>query len=132
RADVPRGSPSPRPGFGAALHALRDMGEPRGRPERPAASTLSPRMARRPFHRAAAGARHHDLGTHSRRSQAGLTTDWRSEMPFISAKDGTQLYWHDWGQGAPMLFLNSLGMSSQMWDYQMTAFAEQGFRCIGF
>jgi non-heme chloroperoxidase len=53
-------------------------------------------------------------------------------MPFIAARDGTQLYWHDWGQGAPMLFLNSLGMSSQMWDYQMTAFAEQGFRCIGF
>lgn len=31
-----------------------------------------------------------------------------------------------------MLFLNSLGFSSQMWDYQITAFAEQGFRCIGF
>ncbi|HEV8389007.1 MAG TPA: alpha/beta hydrolase [Dongiaceae bacterium] len=53
-------------------------------------------------------------------------------MPFITAKDGTQLYWRDWGQGAPMLFLNSMGFGSRMWDYQMTAFAEQGFRCIGF
>lgn len=52
-------------------------------------------------------------------------------MPFIAAKDGTQLYWRDWGQGAPMLFLNSLGCDSRMWDYQMIAFAEQGFRCIG-
>lgn len=53
-------------------------------------------------------------------------------MPFITAKDGTQLYWREWGRGAPMLFLNSLGLGSQMWDYQMTAFAEWGFRCIGF
>jgi non-heme chloroperoxidase len=56
----------------------------------------------------------------------------RTQMPFIAAKDATQLYWRDWGQGPPMLFLNSLGCGSQMWDYQMTAFADQGFRCIGF
>ena len=31
-----------------------------------------------------------------------------------------------------MLFLNSLGCGAQMWDYQMTAFADEGFRCIGF
>jgi len=53
-------------------------------------------------------------------------------MPFITAKDGTQLYWREWGQGTPMLFLNSLGCGSQMWDYQFVALAEQGFRCIGF
>ena len=53
-------------------------------------------------------------------------------MPFIAAKDGTQLYWREWGAGAPMLFLNSLGCGAQMWDYQMTAFADEGFRCIGF
>ena len=53
-------------------------------------------------------------------------------MPFIKAKDGVQLYWHDFGEGAPMLFLNSLGCGSQMWDYQIPAFAEEGFRCIGF
>ena len=53
-------------------------------------------------------------------------------MPFIAAKDGTQLYWREWGVGAPMLFLNSLGCGAQMWDYQMTAFADEGFRCIGF
>jgi non-heme chloroperoxidase len=53
-------------------------------------------------------------------------------MSFIAAKDGTQLYWRDWGQGAPMLFLSGLGIGSPMWDYQMIVFAEQGFRCIGF
>ncbi len=53
-------------------------------------------------------------------------------MSFVTAKDGTQLHWRDWGQGAPMLLLSGLGMSSRMWDYQMVAFAERGFRCIGF
>jgi pimeloyl-ACP methyl ester carboxylesterase len=53
-------------------------------------------------------------------------------MPFIAASDGTQLYWREWGEGAPLLFLNGLGCGSQMWDYQMTAFADKGFRCIGF
>jgi len=53
-------------------------------------------------------------------------------MSFITAKDGTQLYWRDWGQGTPILFLNSLGCNSRMWDYQITAFAEHGLRCIGF
>jgi non-heme chloroperoxidase len=53
-------------------------------------------------------------------------------MPFTTAKDGTQLFWREWGQGTPILFLNSLGCNSQMWDYQIVAFAERGFRCIGF
>ena len=51
-------------------------------------------------------------------------------MPFITTKDGTQLFWRSWGEGAPILFLTGLGCSSQMWDYQFVAFAEQGFRCI--
>jgi len=53
-------------------------------------------------------------------------------MPFITAKDGVQLYWREWGAGSPILFLSSLGCDSRMWDYQITAFADEGFRCIGF
>ncbi len=37
-------------------------------------------------------------------------------MPFIAARDGTQLYWREWGEDAPFLFLNGLGRGSQMWD----------------
>jgi non-heme chloroperoxidase len=43
-------------------------------------------------------------------------------MPFITAKDGAQLYWREWGEGAPILFLSSLGCDSRMWDYQIAAF----------
>jgi non-heme chloroperoxidase len=56
----------------------------------------------------------------------------RTIMPFISATDGTQLFWREWGQGTPLLFLNGLGCATEMWDYQFAALAEQGFRCIGF
>jgi non-heme chloroperoxidase len=53
-------------------------------------------------------------------------------MPFITTKDGAELYWREWGAGAPILFLSSLGCDSRMWDYQIAAFANEGFRCIGF
>jgi pimeloyl-ACP methyl ester carboxylesterase len=53
-------------------------------------------------------------------------------MPFITAKDRVELYWREWGAGAPILFLSSLGCDSRMWDYQMAAFAGEGFRSIGF
>jgi pimeloyl-ACP methyl ester carboxylesterase len=33
-------------------------------------------------------------------------------MPFITTKDGAELYWHEWGAGAPILFLNGLGSPS--------------------
>jgi non-heme chloroperoxidase len=69
----------------------------------------------------------------SRRESARAASSLRENitMAFIKAKDGTQLYWRDWGRGTPLLFLNSLGLGTEMWDYQLTAFAEQGFRCIG-
>ena len=53
-------------------------------------------------------------------------------MSFITTNDGAQLYWSEWGAGAPVLFLSSLGCASRMWDYQMAALADEGFRCIGF
>jgi pimeloyl-ACP methyl ester carboxylesterase len=53
-------------------------------------------------------------------------------MPFITANDDAQLHWRQWGAGAPILFLSGLGCDSRMWDYQMAAFADEGFRCIGF
>lgn len=52
---------------------------------------------------------------------------------FVKTRDGTHLYWTQWGpaRGPTVLFLSSAGMPIQMWDYQMVAFAEQGYRCIG-
>ncbi|HZO23603.1 MAG TPA: alpha/beta hydrolase [Steroidobacteraceae bacterium] len=51
---------------------------------------------------------------------------------YVRAHDGTQLYWTEWGSGPPILFSNSAGMPTEMWDYQMGALADHGFRCIAF
>jgi non-heme chloroperoxidase len=53
-------------------------------------------------------------------------------MPSFQAPDGTTLFYVEWGQGEPLLFLNGLGCASRMWDYQFAAFQSQGFRCISF
>lgn len=53
-------------------------------------------------------------------------------MPFFKTSDGTSLFYREWAAGEPILFLNSLGMGTAMWDYQFAAFAEQGFCCLGF
>jgi non-heme chloroperoxidase len=53
-------------------------------------------------------------------------------MPFITANDSAHLYWSEWGAGEPILFLNGLGCAGRMWDYQIAALADEGFRCIGF
>jgi non-heme chloroperoxidase len=59
--------------------------------------------------------------------------------PYVQASDGTRLYWTEWGSGrlahgspGPILFSSSSGMPTQMWDYQMTAFADRGYRCVAF
>jgi pimeloyl-ACP methyl ester carboxylesterase len=51
---------------------------------------------------------------------------------FVQTRDGTCLYWTEWGSGAPVLFLNSAGMCTSMWDYQFTALAEHGLRCLSY
>ena len=52
-------------------------------------------------------------------------------MPYIDASDGTALFYSEWGEGEPILFLSSLGCGQRLWDYQVVAFAEAGFRCVG-
>ncbi len=56
----------------------------------------------------------------------------KMRSPFIEARDGTRLHWHEWGRGAPVLFLHSWAMQTRMWDYQFAALADRGLRCIGF
>jgi pimeloyl-ACP methyl ester carboxylesterase len=53
-------------------------------------------------------------------------------MPTFHANGGTSLFYRDFGRGQPILFLSGLGLGSQMWNYHFAAFAEHGFRCLGF
>lgn len=51
-------------------------------------------------------------------------------MPTITTKDGTQIYYKDWGKGQPVVFSHGWPLSSDAWEDQMIFLAERGYRCI--
>ncbi len=51
-------------------------------------------------------------------------------MPHITTKDGTQIYYKDWGSGQPVVFSHGWPLSSDAWDDQMMFLASRGYRCI--
>jgi non-heme chloroperoxidase len=51
-------------------------------------------------------------------------------MATITMKDGTQIYYKDWGKGQPVVFSHGWPLSSDAWEDQMMFLAERGFRCI--
>ena len=51
-------------------------------------------------------------------------------MSTIKVKDGTEIYYKDWGAGQPIFFHHGWPLSSDDWDAQMIFFLEQGFRVI--
>jgi non-heme chloroperoxidase len=52
-------------------------------------------------------------------------------MTTITTKDGTQIYYKDWGSGQPIVFHHGWPLSSDDWDAQMLYFVEKGYRVIG-
>jgi pimeloyl-ACP methyl ester carboxylesterase len=58
-----------------------------------------------------------------------------AELPrasFIHRKDGTALFYKDWGTGTPVVFLHGAGLNSNMWMYQMVPLTAQGMRCVAY
>ncbi|MBV8253329.1 MAG: alpha/beta hydrolase [Chitinophaga sp.] len=53
-------------------------------------------------------------------------------MNKITVKDGTEIYYKDWGTGQPLVFHHGWPLSSDDWDAQMIFFLNQGFRVIAF
>lgn len=51
-------------------------------------------------------------------------------MPFIKVKDGTEIFYKDWGSGQPIVFSHGWPLSSDDWDPQMLFFLHNGYRVI--
>ena len=51
-------------------------------------------------------------------------------MPTITTKDGTQIYYKDWGAGQAVVFSHGWPLSSDAWEDQMLFLADRGYRCI--
>jgi len=51
-------------------------------------------------------------------------------MNTITTKDGTQIYYKDWGTGKPIVFSHGWPLSADAWDPQMLFLGQQGYRVI--
>ena len=48
----------------------------------------------------------------------------------LTVKDGTEIYYKDWGTGQPLVFHHGWPLSADDWDTQMMFFLQHGFRVI--
>jgi len=51
-------------------------------------------------------------------------------MPTITTRDGTEIFYKDWGKGQPIVFHHGWPLSADDWDAQMMFFLEKGYRVI--
>ncbi len=51
-------------------------------------------------------------------------------MTTIQTKDGTQIYFKDWGKGQPIVFHHGWPLTADDWDAQMLFFVDRGYRVI--
>lgn len=51
-------------------------------------------------------------------------------MPTITVKDGTHIYYKDWGKGPVVTFSHGWPLNSDAWNGQMLFLVQHGYRCV--
>ena len=51
-------------------------------------------------------------------------------MSTFTTKDGTEIFYKDWGKGKPVVFSHGWPLSGDAWDSQMVFLGERGYRVI--
>jgi non-heme chloroperoxidase len=57
-------------------------------------------------------------------------TKGNRQMDFVKTKDGTEIFYKDWGSGQPIVFSHGWPLSADDWDTQMMFFLSHGYRVI--
>lgn len=63
-------------------------------------------------------------------TQQGSNNEGERNMATITTKDGTEIYYKDWGSGQPIVFSHGWPLCSDSWESQMFFLASHGYRCI--
>ncbi|NVZ64898.1 alpha/beta hydrolase [Pseudomonas gingeri] len=53
-------------------------------------------------------------------------------MSTFVTRDGTEIYYKDWGSGKPVVFSHGWPLDADMWEYQMEYLSRRGYRTIAF